>query len=180
MNEARARTTRPPGQPRIRAPAQRAALRDSQCQAQIKASGTSHATDHEPGTCGSDTPSPNPLEGKDGGKQLGQASITANKRVDADGEARKFSIGRTLDAGAGWPASWICSDAGVQAADRGDALLRRFGGAASRGGLLFRQCVFRLRQPTLLPSSVGLAVLARTGRQKESQKEFCCPVSQTG
>ncbi|KAJ1169472.1 hypothetical protein NDU88_001365 [Pleurodeles waltl] len=106
--------------------------------------------------------------------------MTANERVDADGEARKFSIGRTLDAGAGWLASWICSAEGVRAADRGDALLRRFGGAASRGGLLFRWCVFRLRQPTLLPSSAGLAVLARTGRQKERQKEFCCPVLQTG
>ncbi|KAJ1169438.1 hypothetical protein NDU88_001331 [Pleurodeles waltl] len=100
--------------------------------------------------------------------------MTANERVDADGEARKFSIGRTLDAGAGWLASWICS------ADCGDALLRRFGGAASRGGLLFRRCVFQPRQPTLLPSSAGLAVLARTGCQKERQKEFCCPVPQTG
>ncbi|KAJ1169455.1 hypothetical protein NDU88_001348 [Pleurodeles waltl] len=111
--------------------------------------------------------------------------MTANERVDVDGEARKFSIGRTMDAGAGWLASWICSAAGVRAraADRGDALLWRFGGAASRGGLLFRRCVFRLRQPTMLPSSAGLAVLVwtgRTGRQKECQKEFCCPVPQTG
>ncbi|KAJ1169451.1 hypothetical protein NDU88_001354 [Pleurodeles waltl] len=109
--------------------------------------------------------------------------MTANERVDADREARKFSIGRTLDAGAGWLVSWICSAAGVRAADRRDVLLRRFGGAASRGGLLFRRCVFRLRQPIVLPSSAALAVLVRTGRtgcQKERQKEFCCPVSQTG